>query len=180
MSKINLFLLFGLFTIVISSKQWADNAEVIVTLLTKFCEGMSEKGECSNRWIKNKDKIEAILSDILNSTQVIKDELEEKENISITLEQFLNREEFEDIIRANAIKFITIKRLAQKCRLLDAVPIFMKINEKDFADTFYNYFFNNTENTKKLYEKLKTAKDNNSRYKVFGQIFSEYFNFTVK
>ena len=132
MSKINLFLLFGFITIFVSSKRWEDNAEVIVTLLTKFFEGMSEKGECSYRWEKNKDRIEGILRDILNKTQTIKETLEREENITITLDKFLNREEFEDIIRANAIKFVTIKRLAQKCRLLDAVPIFIKLNEKNF------------------------------------------------
>ena len=180
MSKINLFLLFGFITIFVSLKRWEDNAKVIVKLLTKLLEGMSEKGECSFRWEKNKDRIEGILRDILNKTQTIKENLEREENITITLDKFLNREEFEDIIRANAIKFVTIKRLAQKCRLLDAVPIFIKLNEKNFNETFYNYFFNNTENTKELYNTLVKAKDNKSRYMLYGEIFSKYFNFTVK
>ena len=180
MSKINLILLFGFITIFVSSKKWEDNAEVIATLLTKFFEGMSEKGECSKRWEKNKDRITGILRDILNRTQTVKKELEAKENITITLEKFLEREEFEDIIRANAINFITIKRLAQYCRLLDAVPIFIKINEYNFSENFYNHFFNNTNNTIALYETLKKGKDNKSRYMLYGEIFSKYFNFTVK
>ena len=47
----------------------------------------------------------------------------------------------------------------------------MKINASNFNKTFYNYFFNNIMNNKELYEKLKTAEDNNSRYIKFGNFF---------
>ena len=57
----------------------------------------------------NEERIYEILRDILNNTQTIKDDLEEKEKTTITLKEFLNREEFEDIIRSNEIKLITIK-----------------------------------------------------------------------
>ena len=180
MNKINLILLFGIITIFVSSKQWEDNAELIVTLLTKFFEGMSENGECSKRWEKNKDRIAGILRDILNKTQSIKEDLETKENTTITLEEFLNREEFEDIIRSNAVKFITIKRLAQYCRLLDAVRIFMEINGEHFSEDFIDRIFNNITNTKLIYETLKKAKDNKSRYMAYGELFSKYFKFKVK
>ena len=45
MSRINLLLLFGFITVFISSKRWEDNAEVIIKLLTKLFEGMTENDE---------------------------------------------------------------------------------------------------------------------------------------
>ena len=180
MSKINLFLLFGCITIFVSSKRWEDNSELLVNLLIHFFDGMSEKGECPKRWIKNKEKITDIVRDILNRTQSIIYKIKETEEKTISLTEFLNMEEFEDIIRSNAIEFITIKRLAENCNLLNAIPILMAINTEGFGDHFYNYYFNTTENSKRLYDKLINATDNDSRYKVFGKMVSEYFNnFTV-
>ena len=160
MRKFSLFLLVGfLANFILSQVPYANNTNLIFTFVGHFLEGMAKNQSecnCPKVWNKYENDIKIILWNVLEDYE---------KNVAI-----------ETIVRKYAIKFITIRRLAESCNLLNFIPIYKKITSDNFLEAFNNYFTNNTD---KIYYKLKNSTDNNSRYKAFGEIVSIFLDFQV-
>ena len=140
---------------------YANYTDLLFNMITNYLEGMSDSGEhkCSDRW-KYK-----------NNTNII------KEIMRGALEQYEKGDSIEAIASKYALPFITIKRLGENCRLLNAFPIFMDLlNGKLMQKVLYhvgNY-------TREVYGELKNATDDNSRYRIIGKIIANITKFYVK
>ena len=162
MKLISKLILIGYLTnFILCLAAYADNTDLLFNMITNFLEGMSDSDQhkCSDRW-KYK-----------NNTNII------KEILRGALNQYENGDSIEAIATNYAMPFITIKRLAENCRLINAFPIFMELLNGKLLEKVQYHIGNYT---REVYEELKKATDDNSRYKIFGKILANITKFYVK
>ena len=162
MKLINELILIGYLTsFILCLPPYSNYTDLLFNMITNFLEGMSDSGEhkCSDRW-KYK-----------NNTNII------KEIMKGALDQYEKGVPIEAIASYYALPFVTIKRLAENCRLINAFPIFMALLDGKLIQDVQNHIGNYT---REVYEELKKATDDNSRYRIFGKIISNITKFYVK
>ena len=175
MKKFLILILFSLFINIISYEQNEDDKYVnlIFDLFTYFLTGMSKKNESECvKMIKYKN--------INQLYQVSNNEKKIKQIIKGSLDIYDQGYGLGEIVSKYGLDFFSIKKLGERCRYIHAIKAFKDHdNEEDglpLMTNLENYINNNAQS---IYDKLKNVTDNNLRYIVFGEIFSDFLNFTV-
>ena len=190
MKNIIIFIFFSSFINLILNAPKEDEkyTNTIFDLFTEFLFGMSRKNksECVNIL-----KFQNINKEykVSNNKKVIKD------MIKYTLENYspfynnnnTNNTNDNDIItylgkvvKRFGLEFFSIKRLGERCRYIHAFKAFYDHNKPlNFSENLATYL-KDKNNAKLLYTNLiKNGTDIKNRFRIFGETFSEFLNFTV-
>ena len=183
MKNIIIFILFSSFINLIlnSPKEDEEYTNLIFSLFSEFLIGISKKNKSECVQILEYQNINKEYK-VSNNQKVIKDMIKYtlvnyntfyKNNVDIT--SYLGM-----VVRRFGLEFFSIKRLGERCRYIHAFKAWYDRNNPagSFSQNLATYL-KDKNNAKSMYIKLAKNIDVKERFRIFGETFSEFLNFTV-